>query len=270
MIAEQTPARQLKASLSRTVTLAARCEQQLPKSHQRKPLQMVCYGMLVRLRRLARAVRRLDVEGAYEARIIIRSMIELHFNYSWIRLRHSDSRARRFLRFDALEKLRIIEELPPDMLPERAPDVLKALRAQRAAVRHLFQTRDREGRLRWAKHWATHHSFEARLQEVRQAHQLDSFLYALYRWTSGTAHGNPLSLNEVLERTEFGARPKQQPEPNPTAALVAANVVLLATLSHAAADLDLSGELRRQIGLASARFRQLPEVRGKQVAVNGA
>ena len=122
-------------------------------------------------------------------------MLEVQVNYSWIRLKNTHSRANRFVKYLPLQQLQIMEKLPPDWRHPTYAQEVRELRAERSRVRHLFRKRSQKtGNLYWEGSWASVSSFENRLQEVLKEQQPgveppDTFLYAIYRWTSSAVHG---------------------------------------------------------------------------------
>jgi Family of unknown function (DUF5677) len=183
----------------------------------------------------------------------VRTMLELYFNYAWIRLKRPHSRATRFLRFQPLERLRIAEtlvRLSPVREQELAPHIAR-LRKRRTSLRYLFRSKDSKGKNRWARDWAGGRSLESRLQEVlaesrASGNSNDNFLYALYRWLSGVVHGNAQSFEDVLTVDVGGVRAKTNQELASGMEQDAASVSLLAVWSIAARDLRLPSEIRNE------------------------
>jgi hypothetical protein len=225
--------------LTRAIARFARtCEDAIPRSKQERPPQIVSYSILVAQRRLAEAICLLGEVASYEARLLVRAMLEHYYNLSWIRLRSPVRRANRFINFHVLDKLAIMEALPDEANPRDHKRRLEALRKARARYRHLFRVRDpKTGRLRWTKSWANGLSFEARVREVQSASakmpdQIDTFNYGLYRWFSAPVHGSAHHLSELLTGTRHGIRPKDRPDISPSAPIAAAGVLLLGVLAH--------------------------------------
>lgn len=259
-----------KRMLTRSAGFARRCEDVILPQRQEKPLQMVTYSMLIAQRRFALAVRKLDVSSSYEARVLVRSMLEHYYNLSWMRLRAPHRRANRFMCFHVIERLRMMQELPEDMRPADYAEVLADLKRRRAAYRHLFQRRDRRGVLSWDKSWCGGLSFEARVTEVQRAARVpnrrtDPFMYVLYRWFSGTTHGSAQHFSELLRATPRGVRPLDQPDRRPAATMLSASLFLLGTLSHASQVLNFSDSMNAELGqLTSACFKAV----GPKLTVN--
>lgn len=197
--------------LNRAIRLAKECESTVLAVHQEKPQGTVAYGTLVFNRRLAEAVRQLRGDSDYEARIPLRCMLEIFYNYAWIRLRQSERRANRYLKFHCIERLKMMDDMSPEMKSQEYRAKYRALVNERSRYRHLFRFRDKKGKLRWATGWATK-SLEARMMEVIAARTkvgepLDRYMYSIYRWTSSSAHGGPSAMNEILRMTPAGLRP---------------------------------------------------------------
>jgi hypothetical protein len=237
--------------LNHGIALAAKWET-LPRSGP-KPMQAVALGTAVRTRRLAEAVRVLGAEYAYEARLQLRTMIELYFNYAWIRLKRPHSRATRFLRFQPIEKLKIAEALVRESpaQAERLKQDVRRLRKRRTSLRYLFRQKDKQGKRRWARDWTGGRTLAMRAEEVLAASRpsgqpVDGFLYTLYGWFSGTVHGSALSFDDVLTVDSSGVRAKLNSELRSDDALDAANAALLSIWALAAEDLRLSPEVKAQ------------------------
>lgn len=177
--------------LDLSIRLARKLEDTVNLIATNKKHTTIGYFTLVRNRRLAEGIDLLGQTHAYEGRILLRSMIEIHINYAWIRCRKPTLRANRFFRFHPLEQLAIIDGLmestpSPELLKEEWRD----LRRQRAATRHLFQYRKKR-RLRWADSCFRTTSLKSRLDEVLKLEtptKQSGFLYTLYRWTSSAVH----------------------------------------------------------------------------------
>jgi len=229
MITERT----IRSYLRRSITLAERLEViASPLAAQRKGI-LVGFGFLVRNRQLGQAILQLGNRHAYEKRILIRTMVEIHINYAWIRLKNGEFRANRFIKFGPIEQLKTLEDLELSGLMHRNDYTakLKEFRRKRAKVRYLFRHLTSKGKPKWDRAWASVTSLESRLEEVlkSQTGKYDSFLYALYRLFSSAVHGGPTSLNDVLE-PDIPLRAKPKPESNPASHLGAASVILIATM----------------------------------------
>ena len=256
--------RTIRSYLRQSIILAKRIEAFVASKAGRKKSTLIGYGFLVRNRRLAQAISQLNSRYAYEKRILIRSMIEIHINYAWIRLRKREYRANRFIKFAPIEQLRILEnlELSDFMTPSEYRTKLKEFRSRRAKVRHLFWNPitqgKKQGKSKWAKTWASVTSLESRLREVLKAEtgKYDPFLYTLYRWFSSAVHGGPTSLDDVLEPSG-SLREKTQPESNPALHLVGAFVVLMATIEALAKETDVIENLEPEMSKLQSRLDRL-------------
>lgn len=253
-----TQAASASERLAHIIALAAKWEQ-LPLAGPRS-IRAVGLGTAVRARRLAEAIRILGPEYGYEARLQVRTMLELYFNYAWIRLKRPHSRAIRFLRFQPLEKLRLSKDLvrlSPERERELAPHIAR-LEKQRATLRYLFRSRDAKGKMRWARDWAGGRSLESRLDEVLAASRasgkpVDNFLYALYRWLSGAVHGSAQSFDDVLT-ADRSVRAKTNEELKSEEEQDAASASLLAIWSIVARDLRLPRAVSNE---AKVQLREL-------------
>jgi hypothetical protein len=246
--------------LRRGILLAKRVEKTGRPTNFKKRVRLVTYGFVLRNRRLASAIERLGTASAYEGRMLLRPMIETLINHAWIKLRWTHSRSTRFVAYQPLELLRVQRSLQTTTSPTEYKATKRQLTRKRAAVRHLFQFKDKNGKLQWARDWAPL-SVEARLHEVQRAQNPDDspdlFLYALYSWFSSGVHGGPNSINEILTRVNGQIFPAKQPERDPKSHMVGAAAVLAHTLREAAEDLDLSDALQADIKNYSAAVRKL-------------
>ena len=247
----------IEAVLRDLVEFAKHCEDEILPAHQRPAVGKVVYGVLVAQRRLATGVLALGEDGSYEARILLRSMIEHYFNVLWIRLRQPQRRANRYVKFHVIDKLKILDELP---LEERDPDFFNTRRAlvrRRSRYRHLFRIRV-NGRLEWARSWALSPSrngmlsFEARVREIATARTLpgdaiNTFSYSLYRWFSAPAHGSAQHLTELCVRTKRGARPRPQPDTAPNSTLLGATVLLLGQVVQTSEVMGFSQSMKKSL-----------------------
>lgn len=234
--------------LQRAIALALELEESIGQHFT--PLSRVAFGTTVRARRSAEAVCRLGDEYSYEAQLLVRSLLELYFNYAWIRLRHSKSRASRFLKFHTIEKLTILADYPPEWRQPSYQAKVQQLKRDRAALRHLFRRKDKNGRRFWAKSWAQVESLEARIRDVQRASGgsgEDRFMYALYRWFSSVAHGGPQSFADVLAVSNGSARSRTTAEMGSGRSMNAAAAVLLVVLAAAIADTSASSDLAGRV-----------------------
>lgn len=234
--------------LKRSINLAASLETKVSPLAGKKKSTLVGFGLLVRNRRLAQAILRLGRNHAYEGRMLLRSMIEIHINYAWIRLRDRERRANRFLKFQPLEMLSILENLSDSMDPAIYQSNLRKYKSGRSKFRHLFRNRNKKGKLRWDNNWARGFSLKDRLKDVLQAEtgKFDRFLYAIYGWSSSAIHGGPTSISEVLEKN-VRLRAKIQPEKDPAAQIVGAFVGLMATIEALAEDSGVVDQLSPEL-----------------------
>ena len=256
--------RTIRSYLHRSIALSKRLEAiASPKAGQREST-VVGFGFLVRNRRLAQAISQLNSQYSYEKQIFIRSMVEIHINYAWIRLKNTEVRANKFINFEPLALLKILEDIEPSglMSQDEYRSKLKEYKNKRAKLGHLFWNRIKQGKnkgkFKWDSNWASGASLESRLKEVlkSQTGKYDSFLYGLYRWLSSTAHGGPTSLNAVLE-PDKPLRAKLQPESNPTLHLVGAFVVLLATIEALAETCNKIKELEPELSKLQRALKRL-------------
>lgn len=251
---------------------SAKLWEQLPRKNARtKPIEVIALGSAVRARRLAEAVYRLGPEYAYEAQLQMRALLEIHVNYSWIRLRRPHSRAIRFIRYVVIEKLKVAEDLARGS-PERAAALKKdiaRLRKQRTRTRHLFRRRNSKG---WDKNWAGGLTLEARLQEILKVSRaagrdVDPFLYTLYRWLSGPAHGSAQSFDDVLAVKSRKLFVKEDAELVSTEVLDGASATLISLWTMAAEDFGFERQIKHQIRARLAEmiraFQEQKEKRDK-------
>ena len=242
--------------LRRGIRLAKSIERQAQNASLKKRLQLVAYGFLVRNRRSASAIEQLGARCAYEARMILRSMLEIMINYAWIRLRNKHSSSTRFLSYQPLELLKVHRSMQSAMSPAEYKAAHRNLVNQRRQVRHLFRFRDKNGKLRWARSWAQVSSIAARLDEVQASENPagpDPFLYAMYAWFSSTVHGGPNAMKEIFTLRNGKLVPRKQPENVPGGHYVGAAAALAFTLEAAAEDLQLSRNFRGE----AERYTQL-------------
>lgn len=253
-----------KSLLDSTINVARRLEQAASQAGSREALHIVGHGLLVRSRRLAQSIRRLGPRHAYEAGILLRSMIEIKINYAWIRLRHRNSRARRFVRFWPIERLKLLEMFAPEMPQDEVAQKRRTFIHERHRARHLFRTRDKKGKLHWAKSWASAPSVEQRLKEVAATEQPDNpdfFLYTLYASLSAAVHGSPGSVEQMLHVVDGQLVAKVQPETDPTRHFFGALITLTYMIEAVAEDSELEAALRPQLQAHSARVRALASQR---------
>ena len=237
-----------RSHLRRCIALAELLEDQIGIASRYKKSTIVGFGFLVRLRRLAEAVLELGKDHAYEAQILLRSMIEIHYNYKWILLFAKERRANRFMKFELLERLKISDSLSKAMDSNEYATESKKLKAMCAKVRHLFRQRNRKKKLVWANSWASVTSFENRLMQVLKSEsgEPDKFLYGLYRYFSSTVHGGPISLREVLESSPT-IRAKMQPESEPEKQIKGAFLILIDSIRTLAEDTSMIGNLEPEL-----------------------
>jgi hypothetical protein len=246
------------ALLNDVAGFAARCEQVLLHAQQKRPPGAVAYMTLVAQRRFGQAIATLHANGAYESRVLLRSMLEHYFNLAWILLRSSHRRANRFIKFLALERLRVLESLPAEEQKEHAAN-LRRLRAIRSRHRRLFRQIDPKSKKRfWSRSWAGTMSFEARVREVSIAELKfpgapKPFVYTMYRWFSASTHGNVLHLHQLVRPTRYGGRPVDQPESYPWSVIAGAAVLLLGTVKQASRVLNFSNSMKEELAALDTR-----------------
>ena len=236
--------------LIEALRVAEKLEGLAAERRSRRPLVLVGHTSLIRASRLAAAIARLGEPYAYEARVLLRALLEIQINYSWIRLRKSYSRALRFVKFLPLERLKLLNRIAPELSPEQLRALRQRWERDRASVRHLFRVRDRKGKLVWADSWAyPMSSIEARLREVMEKEQAtspDLFLYTMYTDLSGTVHGSPGSMDEVVQIVEGRMIAKPQPErQDPRRHFFGALIVLVWMIDAFSAD----ARLKKALGL---------------------
>ncbi len=250
--------------LKRAIVLAGKLEELASQRHLRRRLLVAGFGFLVRIRRTAQAIDQLGVRFAYESGVLLRTMMEIRINYSWIRLKQTYSRSVRFFNYWSLERLKLLEKSATFFRPADFAQKKEALETERRKVRHLFRHRDRQGKMRWDVSWAQVSSVEARLREVQQAEAPDNpdlFLYGVYVLLSSAVHGSPNSLNQVLRVVNGRLSAKWQPESDPHRHRFGALLILTWTIETFATDAKLKqalhSDLRRLkediVGLATYR-----------------
>jgi hypothetical protein len=229
--------RKARLCLRQSISLAEMLESRVSHSAHKKKITFVGFGFLVRNRRLAQAILQLGSQHAYEARMLLRSMLEIRINYSWICIRDRECRANRFIKYQPLEQLKILKELSDFYDPREYQQKLKNFKNKCAKVRHLFRHRNNKNKLKWDRSWASSVSLESRLRDVYRSKtgKYDMFLYSLYRWTSSAIHGSIHSFSEILELSR-PLQAKSQPESNPVAQIVGAFSILISTIRSLAMD----------------------------------
>ena len=237
MVAE----RKVRGCLNRSIALAGKLETETGHLARNTALMFVGFGFLVRIRRLAQAILQLGSQHAYEGRMLLRCMLEIEINYRWIHIQNRERRANRFIKYHALERLKILEELPDSYNnPREYRRIYKKTKVECTKVRHLFRRRNKNGNLIWDKSWASSTSFPSRLRDIQKSEKgkYDPFLYGLYRWTSSAIHGSIHSFSEVLEKNQKW-QAKSQPETNPLAQMVGAFAVITSTIRSLAIDANV-------------------------------
>lgn len=244
--------------LARAIRLAEQVEAKFPNELRPAAEGRVAFGSLVRNRRFAQAVVLLPEELAYEALALLRCMVEIQINLSWIRRDRESSRAIRFLLFESLERLEMIKEMPDSIPPDSARDIIERLEAQRNEIRDIFAEPTKNGRERWAKHWATGQTLRDRLNEIMTSDGITKvpFTYVLYRWASSVVHGGPVSIASVLGTGEGTVQPVEQPLADPTVVFAGAALCLLMTTSEATAIGDVDHDTKQGIASLMQEFTQ--------------
>lgn len=244
--------------LARAISLAEQVEACFPKERLPTDKGRVAFGSLVRNRRLAQAVVLLPEELAYEALALLRCMIEIQINLSWICRDSGSSRASRFLQFESSERLGMIREMPASIHQDSAKDIIDRLEAQRSENRDLFSKKTKDGRECWATNWAEGKTLRDRLKEIMESEGNTKvpFTYVLYRWASTVVHGGPVSIVSVLGTGYGTMQSVAQPLPDPTTVFAGAVITLLMTSSEAAAMGDVDHDTKQRIGSLLQEFTQ--------------
>jgi hypothetical protein len=241
--------------LPQAIEVAEGIEAILGARQRLTPPQIVAFGSLVRNKRLSQAIARIPEDLAYEALVLVRCLVETQVNLSWIRL-EPRTRAERFLKFEPLERLELIKEMPEFIPKGRARAVVGSLEAGRNATKSLFGKVSDRGELRWAKHWASVPSLRDRLAEIMAAerHNRVPFTYVVYRWGSSVVHGGPVSFASVIKMDRGCAGAVPQPLTNASSVFAGAALCLLMTASDAAALGDVPESQRAGIAGMIAEF----------------
>lgn len=235
--------------LKDVIDIASQLEYDFPAVRLQLPIGIVGFGSLVRLHRLARLMLQIPEEFAYESLALIRCMVEVQVNLSWIRRDKLGDRASRFLAFEPLERLITLKEIPEMIPPGEALETVAKLEAQREAVRSLFAKQGSGSETLWAKTWASVPNLRARLDEIMKAEGNSKvpFTYVLYRWASTIVHGGPMSIVSILQSHRGNPVPRSQPLSDPTSVYAAAALSLLMTCSDVATIGELPIEQRKGI-----------------------
>ena len=255
------PTRRPASLLRRAIEAARLVEAAASEKRLRRPLEIAGYGFLVRNRRIASAIARLGRQGAYESKILMRTMFEIQINYAWIRLKNPHSRALRFRRFLPIERLRLLEKTATIFRSVDYERKKKQFEAERRKVRHLFRFRDSKGKMRWARSWAADRSVETRLTEIKQTERpggkVDPFLSGMYISFSAATRGSPISLEEVLRAEDHRLVAVTQPEVRPDAHKIGAFILLVWTIEAFTEDARLKHQLRGELQEVSSAFAKL-------------
>lgn len=237
--------------LRHAIEVAQQVEASFPNERRTSAIGRVAFGLLVRNRRFAQMLALIPEDLAYEALAVIRCMVELQVNLSWIRKDPVGERAERFLKFEPLERLDMIKEMPESVPPGTAKHIVESLEAEREVVKDLFAGVTANGRTRWAKHWAQGTTLRDRLNEIMTLEGLTKvpFTYVVYRWASSVVHGGPSSIASVLQNEAGVVGPTAQPLSDPTSVFAGAALSLLMTSSDAAAVGGLKSDQKQ--GIAS-------------------
>jgi hypothetical protein len=236
----------------------------MPRSRLRAHKAFLGLGFLIRQRRLAEAILQLGTIHAYEGRMLLRSMIEILINHAWIGIAKGHSRARRFIRFEPLERQRIFRDVAA-VYPKQAAGVLARFAKEQIRVRHLFNRKDpKTGKHSWAKSWASKSSLRDRLVDVldheaakSKKPRSDVFMYGVYAWTSSAVHGGPLSISDMLYPAPGGWRVRRQPESNPRAQMLGAATFLVAAIDRLTAEARARKQYRRELVALVAYLKKL-------------
>lgn len=119
--------------LKRTIRLARKLEKLGSQPSSKKLVTTVGYGFLVRARRLAMALETIPAQCAYEALILVRTMLEIFYDYSWIRLRRKHYRSVRFIRYQPIDMLKTLDVMPTAFSPAKLPKIRRRLIAERSS-----------------------------------------------------------------------------------------------------------------------------------------
>lgn len=254
--------------LRQAIEVAQQVEASFPNEQRKSAIGRVAFGSLVRNRRFAQMLALIPEDLAYETLAVIRCMVEIQINLSWIRKDPGGERAERFLKFEPLERLDMIKEMPESIPPGTARDIVDSLETKREVVKDLFADVTANGRTRWAKHWAQVPTLRKRLNEIMTLEGLTRvpFTYVVYRWASSVVHGSPSSIASVLQNEAGVVGPVAQPLSDPTSVFASAALSLLMTSSDAAAIGGLGSDQKQGIasliGDFSARVGTKKETRG--------
>ena len=227
----------------------------------------VAYGTLVRQRRLAEAVMALGRHSSFESQILLRSMVEIHFNSEWLLGRGRRLRAKRYILFHPLEQLSVFDRVEGRRADKARVALRRRMVAKRSKVRYLFRNRGSDGKLHWDRSWARLMSFEARMQEVLRRRKAKDptdaqFFYGIYSWFSSAVHGGPLAMRSALKFSGNQPLPKAQPELDPRANLAAALTILQATISTVGRILGLLKLLEPDYSRVSKAVKEVGKARG--------
>jgi hypothetical protein len=243
--------------LGRSIRLARKLERISSNRAASRLLTRVGYGFLLRSRRLGTAIEALPSECSYEALILVRTLLEIFFEYQWIRLKRKHSRAVRFLRYQPIDKLKCLEAMPTVIAPPKRQSIMKRLKGERSKTRHLFRFRDKNGTWRWARSWAYPvSSIAGRVAELRLSAPTtpnDNYWYGLYRWMSWIVHASPQSLEAMLSAN--GTLKPRQPLEDPSLPLTLAWVLLLSIVGFLADDLKLAKALEPELSRLIRRLK---------------
>ncbi len=255
--------------LRRAIRIERRIETLPPSRAEllRSPLKLVTLLMLVQTRRLAEAIDRLVPEHSWEAQILQRSMLETWVNGEWIRLREPSRRAHRFITFECVEGVQLLEQCPPYARPSNASDQLAELKRWRSRYGRMFN----EGDGKWAGTWAvskskggakTVHQLKLRLEEVERAFRdsddpMTGTPYWGFRVLSKPAHGSPVGLTRLFDWSSRGHEVKTQPNEQPLEPIIEAARYLIVHLMWAHLD-KLSTVFEGEIKSVMEEHKRLP------------
>jgi len=190
-------------------------------------------------------------------------MLEIFFDYRWIRIKHKHSRAVRFLRYQPIDMLKCFDKLPSSFTPDQRRGIRTRLKAERSKARHLFRVRDRNNKLRWAASWAYPvSSVASRMHELRSSPGTtpqDNYWHGIYSWMSWVVHATPQSVNQVVSPS--GAlRPRSKSLSDPSMPPFVAFVLLLSTIDLLANDLQLSAVLEPEVSRLKRKMKYPSQV----------
>ena len=258
--------------LQELIALAERAESLIKLDRAAKPLEMLVFEFLVFSKRLSSAIEMLCPALAFEAGILERCIIEAWINLEWIRLKDTENRASRFMKFAPVEMVSFLEQLPTYWRNAQYSDRLRAWKEVREPYRPLFERQTKSGKRRWDRDWAEPASVKDRLIQIAEtrlarkgqtpesaAAEIDAAgntgYYAYYRHISQRTHVAQLGLEPLLEWIEEHLRVVGQPHVDPANPMEVAAGALLDIMTFAVTTLRLP--MQDEITAATKRGREL-------------